>query len=526
MKKKPTLSIITICYNIKDEIERTCENIISQTWQDFEWIVVDGGSTDGTVDVLKKYQDRINILISEKDSGVYNAMNKGIRRATGEWLNFMNGGDCFAANDVLEKVFKDKIYDADVLYGWQYFAKSKTWRKYTTNPTLEWMCSNALGHQAMFIKKNCFDKYGLYDESFKILADFEHNVCFKKNGCSFEYLPFEVAWFAEDGISSDSSKRNIWIEELCRIYNKYYTLDEILLYGREFCKPFFLHPIISLTSYPARIGTVHKTIETLLNQSIKAEKIVLYLGADKFPNREKDIPVSLKSLISSKFEIRWIEKDLRSFSKLIPALNDFSNEIIITADDDILYPENWLELLLEGYLKYPNMISCHRAHRVGFDKHKRLLPYLKWMGKNATNTQSFLNFLTGVGGVLYPPGALYKDVFEIEKFQKLCPQADDIWFWAMAVLNNTKINVVKNNITALKYVPGTQEAETCLWKTNNGPENLNDTQLKNVLNEYPEIMEKILSDPAIKMNKLLYSRGVETSYKLFSFIPLLSIEEK
>lgn len=524
--KKTTLSIITICYNIKDEIERTCESIVNQTWQDFEWIVVDGGSTDGTVEILKKYQNRINILISEPDKGIYNAMNKGIKLAHAEWLNFMNGGDSFAANDVLGKVFKDKIYDADILYGWQYYAKSKILRKFIPHLTLEWMCGNGLGHQAMFIRKSCFTKFGLYDESFKIAEDHGRNICFKKNGCIFKYLPFEVAWFAEDGVSSDGSKRDIFVEEQCRICKKYYTPEDVLLYGREYCKPFFLYPIISLTSYPARIDTVHETIKTLLNQTVKAEKIVLYLGADKFPNREKDIPVSLKSLISSKFEIRWIEKDLRSFSKLIPALNDFSNEIIVTADDDILYPENWLELLLEGYLKYPNMISCHRAHRVGFGRRKKLLPYLKWMGKNTTDTQSFLNFLTGVGGVLYPPRVLYKDVFEIKKFQKLCPQADDIWFWSMAVLNNTKINVVKNNITALKYVPGTQETETCLWKTNNGPENLNDTQLKNVLNEYPEIMKKILSDPAIKMNKLLYSRGVETAYKLFGFIPLFTIEDE
>ena len=111
------LSIITICYNIKDEIERTCKSIVGQTWQDFEWIVVDGGSTDGTLEVLKKYSDRIDILISEKDSGIYNAMNKGIKLANGEWLNFMNGGDNFASNDVLEKVFKNKNYEADILYG-------------------------------------------------------------------------------------------------------------------------------------------------------------------------------------------------------------------------------------------------------------------------------------------------------------------------------------------------------------------------------------------------------------------------
>ena len=102
-KKHPyKLSIITICYN-EPNIEKTCESIINQTWQDFEWIVIDGGSTDGTLEILNKYKTRINKLISEPDKGIYNALNKGIKFAKGEWLNFMNGGDRFCDNLVLEK---------------------------------------------------------------------------------------------------------------------------------------------------------------------------------------------------------------------------------------------------------------------------------------------------------------------------------------------------------------------------------------------------------------------------------------
>lgn len=115
--EKTILTIITVCFNIKDEIERTCQSIVNQTWQNFEWIVIDGGSTDGTVDILKKYSDRINILVSEPDKGIYNAMNKGIKLSHGEWLNFMNGGDRFTSNDVLKEVFSGKEYSADVLYG-------------------------------------------------------------------------------------------------------------------------------------------------------------------------------------------------------------------------------------------------------------------------------------------------------------------------------------------------------------------------------------------------------------------------
>ena len=94
------LSIVTVCYNEKD-IGRTCESIVSQSCQDFEWIVVDGGSTDGSLEVIKHYKERIDILISEPDNGIYDAMNKGIRLAKGKWINFMNGGDTFADNCIV-----------------------------------------------------------------------------------------------------------------------------------------------------------------------------------------------------------------------------------------------------------------------------------------------------------------------------------------------------------------------------------------------------------------------------------------
>ena len=173
-KKTPTLTIITICYNIKDEIERTCKSIIDQTWQDFEWIVVDGGSTDGTVDVLKKYADRIDVLISEPDKGIYNAMNKGIKLAHGEWLNFMNGGDCFAANDVLEKVFKNKEYDADILYGDVKVYRTDGTSFIKTHPSeisKNFLRINTICHQSSFIKYSIFKEFGLYNEKLKIVSD-------------------------------------------------------------------------------------------------------------------------------------------------------------------------------------------------------------------------------------------------------------------------------------------------------------------------------------------------------------------
>ena len=232
-QKKPLLSIITICYNIKDEIEKTCQSIVNQTWQDFEWIVVDGGSNDGTVDVLNKYRSRMNVFISERDKGVYNAMNKGIKLASGEWLSFMNGGDAYAANDVLEKVFKNKEYDADVLYGNinEIYPDGRTEQSnYKTKIDLSFFTNHNINHQSSFIRRKLFDKYGIYDEEYKIASDWEKWIVFAENGCNFKYVDVIIADFMCNGISSKQS--SVLSSEHEKICAKYFVRQSrYLLFG-------------------------------------------------------------------------------------------------------------------------------------------------------------------------------------------------------------------------------------------------------------------------------------------------------
>lgn len=230
--QKTPLSIITICYNIKDEIEKTCQSIVNQTWQDFEWVVIDGGSTDGTVEVLNKYRSRINVFISEPDKGIYNAMNKGIKLASGEWLSFMNGGDAYAANDVLEKVFKNKKYDADVLYGdvREFYTDGRILiRRYPDELNLDFFIDDSINHQSSFIKRNLFDKFGLYDEIYKIAGDWEKWIVFSQNGCKFQKVNITVANFMCNGISSNESALAV---ELEKIQAKYFVKQSrYLLFG-------------------------------------------------------------------------------------------------------------------------------------------------------------------------------------------------------------------------------------------------------------------------------------------------------
>lgn len=195
-------TIITVCLNIASTIRRTCESIVNQTFQDFQWIVVDGASTDGTLDILKEYSSRIDILISEPDKGIYNAMNKGIKLATGEYINFMNGGDEFYNNEVLQEVF-DTNPTADVIYGDEYKIKGekkylfKNWESVT--PELLYQ-RYGIAHQSSFTKTIVLKKYG-FNENYKISADYDFFIKICKKGYSFIKIATIVNLFYEDGIS-------------------------------------------------------------------------------------------------------------------------------------------------------------------------------------------------------------------------------------------------------------------------------------------------------------------------------------
>ena len=251
--------------------------------------------------------------------------------------------------------------------------------------------------------------------------------------------------------------------------------------------------IVSLTSFPERMYDVHYTLYSLLNQSLKPDTVILWLAKEQFPNLEQDVPSEVLKLRNNGLVIKWCE-DIRSYKKLVPTLNEFSNDIIITADDDIYYPPQWLELLYSAYLKNPHAIHCHRGHRLTFSSNGEILPYKKWKHRISSSVPSFINFFTGAGGVLYPPHSLYKDVTEKKLFQKLAPNADDIWFWAMAVMNNTPINIVQHNLRGLIYVNPEREmrisGEFTLAMLNCS-EGRNDIQLKTVIEHYPHIKENI-----------------------------------
>lgn len=249
--------------------------------------------------------------------------------------------------------------------------------------------------------------------------------------------------------------------------------------------------VVSLTSFPQRMYELHYTLYSLLNQTYKPAKVVLWLGKEQFPNMEKDIPKAVLKLKENGLTIMW-HKNIYSYTKLVPALKEFPNNIIVTADDDIFYEKNWLEKLIEAHKQYPDYIIAHRAHKVKVEKNK-IASYKKWAKVINSSEASYKNFLTGVGGVLYPPNCLYKDVLNEDLFTELAPKADDVWFWAMAVLNGTKTYVPKKNIKSLAYVNPERERglldQITLFSSNR--KGGNDIQISKVIEHYPKILDII-----------------------------------
>jgi len=283
--------------------------------------------------------------------------------------------------------------------------------------------------------------------------------------------------------------------------------------------------IVSLTSYGIRVNTVHITIESILNQSINNFKVVLWLSEDEFINKNNDIPIELSRLIGDRFSIMWT-KDIKSYKKIIPSILKYSDSIIVTADDDIIYDRDWLEILYKTHIKYPDRIVAHRVHRISIDINENILPYKSWKMRIKKHSSSFLNFFTGAGGVLYPPNSLYKDVINEDLFLKLCPNADDIWLWAMALLNNTQILIPKECKKDLNYIEGTQNIEdkNKPLHIENVKQGGNDIKLDNVLRYYPELKKIIINYSKKEDNKNIVFI-CDNNYSLFTSVAISSLIE-
>ena len=210
-------SIITINYNNREGLLKTIKSVISQTCHDYEYIVIDGGSTDGSRDIIEQYADHISYWVSEKDKGIYNAMNKGIRQSKGDYLSFMNSGDCFYNDRVLNDVLP--YLHADIISGTS-VNEDLSIRPYHIKEELTMIhfYTNTIDHQASFISRKLFVD-SLYDENYKIVSDWKfyvEKIIFMN--CSFAIMPLTVAICQNGGISE--TRKDLDAEERRDVMSK------------------------------------------------------------------------------------------------------------------------------------------------------------------------------------------------------------------------------------------------------------------------------------------------------------------
>lgn len=249
--------------------------------------------------------------------------------------------------------------------------------------------------------------------------------------------------------------------------------------------------IVSLTSFPGGIPYAAKAVKSILSGSVLPDKVVLYLTLAQFT--DCDIPEELTKLAEENpiFEIRNYDNEIRSYRKLIPALQDFPNDIIVTVDDDVWYHPNMLRDLLKLHKKLPQAIIAHRVRKIKLGE-----PYKKWRKYKwydfifRRHIFSYLSMQTGVGGVLYPPHSLDEKMLSQELFTSLAPTTDDVWFWAAAVAKHTYVVPVPAGHNALKGVG--KPKEVTLMSLNLEPGNdRNLKALEKILAHFPEIRQII-----------------------------------
>lgn len=236
--------------------------------------------------------------------------------------------------------------------------------------------------------------------------------------------------------------------------------------------------IVSFTSYPARINTLHMVVRSLLRQSICAKNIVLYLGSD---TPENAIPKKLKKLCKRGLLIKTGYEDLKPHKKYFFAMQEYPDNIIITVDDDIMYEKNMIEHLYNSYKKYPDAVSARRVTKLTKSENK-INSYNDFESEYTKETKPSASLIAvGVGGVLYPPHILHKDAFNSELIKKTCLFTDDIWLKFMELKNNAKVVYVPSTLEKDLTVRSTQKSALMIENIECG--NRNDECIKAIQNE-------------------------------------------
>ena len=255
--------------------------------------------------------------------------------------------------------------------------------------------------------------------------------------------------------------------------------------------------IVSFTSFPARIGTVYKTLSSIYKQTMLPSKVILWLAKPQFPKMDEELPESLLEYKQLGLDIRWVEEDLRPHKKYFYVMQEYPDALIITIDDDLLYDPYMIETLFTSYLHFPEAVSSVRSHLMVQDETGKIASYAKWPKEfsGVVGVPSLQLFSTSGAGTLYPPRCMDAEVFNMENIKKTALNADDLWLKIMQLRKGTPTVLVRDN-EKLRIVAGTQEVAL---QNANVYQDANDKQLKNILDIY---------DPDGLLNEQIFADGL------------------
>jgi len=546
MNTTPLFSIVSVVRNDAWALSKTMRSVFRQSATSFEYIVVDSLSDDGA-DNLVDFWQRAGLVrkyIRERDTGVYDGMNKGARAATGEWVCFMNAGDTFASDDVLEKVgaFIDKNPEIDGVLGWGKLGE-QLWASWTSATDAVRLASLGFCHQALFLKRSFLLKVPFDARAFKtdsdtlqlanaiaagakirlfpdvladrsdtegisadlnrskasILATFKEHygladeqaekiLAFRRSCASPEYVsqllttlsgklrthlavmvldtlflgqsrnlpadvPDKLMIEALNALADDQSISASEIVESLRenqtrkataisgykaevsdLWKKIDKLEgelnKILDPARVGQKPGDY--VICFTSFPARIKSLYLVIESLLRQTVPPKAVFLTLGLDEF-RKKSYLPRKLLALEPRGLQINLVQKTTHQYDKVLFASEINAQNNIVIVDDDVIYPQDSMQHLLEAHEQFPNCVIANRCHLIEVDEKGDPLPYEKWKKEVVLDAPSYKLIPTGVGGVLYPKGFLDPKTVDARNILGSAPYADDIWLKCCAL---------------------------------------------------------------------------------------------
>ncbi|MGZ3756559.1 MAG: glycosyltransferase family 2 protein [Mucilaginibacter sp.] len=226
-RNKFSVTVVTVVFNFKDEIENTLLSVVNQSYENIEYIIIDGGSVDGTLDIIKKYQHKIKICISEPDMGVYDAMNKSLKIATGDFLIFMNAGDVFCSSDTITNVMENVVHSDAVYYGNAIYSNKKANSQMHRGGifTKYRLAKTNICHQTIFYPRAAYLKTE-YDLKYKLYSDWDYNIkLFSK--LKFRFIDQDIAVYDHTGLTA-TNEDQLFKKDRLKIVNKYLGIDAIL----------------------------------------------------------------------------------------------------------------------------------------------------------------------------------------------------------------------------------------------------------------------------------------------------------